>query len=100
MKWLRRSNSTGYRVTKIAWSYRIKLSVKGSFFNPEDDTYREYLRRTKELADEFQGGFVVTCDIVDFFNQIYTHRIQNLIVEACGPAFEGHGRAMENFSWA
>jgi hypothetical protein len=85
------------RNEKIAWSYRIKLSVKGSFFNPEDDTYREYLRRTKELADEFQGGFVVTCDIVDFFNQIYTHRIQNLIVEACGPAFEGHGRAMEKF---
>jgi hypothetical protein len=85
------------RDERIAWSYRIKPSVRGSFFNPEDDTWREYMRRTKQLAADFDGGFVVTCDLVDFYNQIYTHRIQNLIVEACGPAFEAHGRAMEKF---
>jgi len=89
-----------YRIPRdegIAWSYRIKPSVRGSFFNPEDNTWREYMRRTKQLAADFSGGFVVTCDLVDFYNQIYTHRIQNLIVEACGLAFEGHGRAMEKF---
>ena len=85
------------REERIAWSYRIKLSVKGSFFNHEDDSWREYVRRTKELADQFGNGFVVTCDVVDFYNQIYTHRIQNLIVEACGPAFEPHGKALERF---
>jgi hypothetical protein len=85
------------RAEKIAWSYRIKVSPKGSLFNPEDDTYSGYLRQTKEFANQFADGFVVTCDIVDFYNQIYTHRIQNLIVEACGPSFEEHGRAMEKF---
>jgi Reverse transcriptase (RNA-dependent DNA polymerase). len=85
------------RTEKIVWSYRIKPSVNGSFFNPEDETYSGYLRQTKQLADEFADGFVVTCDIVDFYNQIYTHRIQNLIVEACGPVFEAHGKAMERF---
>jgi hypothetical protein len=85
------------RDEKIAWSYRIKPSVNGSFFNPEEDTWRDYMRQTKQLAANFNGGFVVTCDLVDFYNQIYTHRIQNLIVEACGPVFEGHGKAMEKF---
>jgi Reverse transcriptase (RNA-dependent DNA polymerase) len=83
------------RDERIVWSYRIRPSVNGSFFNREDDTWREYMRRTRELSVDFAGGFVVTCDVVDFYNQIYTHRIQNLIVEACGPAFESHGKAME-----
>src|SRR4030095_2206066 len=42
---------------KIAWSYRIKPSVNGSFFNPEEDTWRDYMRQTKQLAANFDGGF-------------------------------------------
>ena len=89
-----------YRIPRekgIVWSYRIKPSVKGSFFDPEDNTWREYNRRTRELAAEFKDGYVVTCDIVDFYNQIYLHRIENLIEEACGLAYAAHGKAMENF---
>jgi hypothetical protein len=39
-----------YRIPRekgIVWSYRIKPSVKGSFFDPEDNTWREYNRRTE-----------------------------------------------------
>jgi Reverse transcriptase (RNA-dependent DNA polymerase) len=89
-----------YRIPRekgIVWSYRIKPSVKGSFFDPEDNTWREYNRKTKKLAAEFSDGYVATCDLVDFYNQIYTHRIQNLIEEACGLAYEAHGKAMEKF---
>jgi reverse transcriptase-like protein len=82
---------------RIVWSYRIKPSVTGSFFSREEDTWRGYMQQQKRLADAFAGGCVIVCDLVDFYNQIYTHRIQNLIVEACGPAFEGHGKAMERF---
>lgn len=85
------------RDEKIVWSYRIRPSVKGSFFNREEDTWRDYMRQTRHLATQFRDGFVVTCDLVDFYDQIYTHRIQNLIVEACGPSFEGQGKAMEKF---
>jgi Reverse transcriptase (RNA-dependent DNA polymerase) len=34
---------------------------------------------------------------VDFYNQIYTHRIQNLIEEAGGTAYTAHGKAIEKF---
>jgi hypothetical protein len=62
------------RQEKIVWSYRIKVSVKGSFFNREEDTWRDYMAQIRHLAAKFDGGFVVTCDFVDFYSQIYTHR--------------------------
>ena len=54
------------RQEKIVWSYRIKVSVKGSFFNREEDTWRDYMAQIRHLAAKFDGGFVVTCDFVDF----------------------------------
>jgi len=89
-----------YRIPResgIVWSYRIKLSPKGSFFDPEENTWREYNKQRRALARRFADGYVITCDFVDFYNQIYTHRIQNLIEEAGGTAYAAHGKAIEKF---
>src|SRR5437588_8345364 len=37
------------RDSQIVWSYRIKLSAKGSFFDPEENTWREYNRKRRDL---------------------------------------------------
>jgi hypothetical protein len=37
--------------------------------------------RLESLADDFEGGVVLVCDIVDFYNQIYLHRINNVLSE-------------------
>ena len=83
-----------YRIPEsesIACSYRIKPDVSGSFFDREETGWDNFTRKTELLADEYVGGYVLTCDIADFYNQIYLHRIQNVLAEA-GPA-EGEPRA-------
>lgn len=91
-----------YRVpasAQIACSYRIKPDIDGSFF-AQDNGWENYTRRTEALCGEHKTGFVVTCDFVDFYNQIYTHRVRNLIEEAGGTAYENHARVIENFLMA
>jgi hypothetical protein len=82
--------------SEIAFSYRIKPSVDGSFFASEQG-WDQFVARTKALSQHHRGGFVITCDFVDFYNQIYTHRIRNLIGEAGGRRLEAHGKVVEHF---
>jgi hypothetical protein len=91
-----------YRVpptAQIACSYRIAPDVNGSFFVKDND-WETYTSRTQALCEKYPPGFVITCDFVDFYNQIYTHRIRNLIEEAGGTSFEHHGRVIEAFLMA
>lgn len=81
----------------IACSYRIKPDLEGSFFIKSDSGWRTYLSRSEELAKKYQDGFVILADITDFYNQIYTHRIQNLIVETGKGAYDEQATAMERF---
>jgi hypothetical protein len=88
-----------YRVpatAEIAYSYRIKPDVSGSFFDPEQG-WDQFVAKTQKLAQAYRKGFVITCDFVDFYNQIYTHRVRNLIGEAGGRRFEHHGKVLERF---
>ena len=90
----------GFRIPAaegIACSYRIKPDVNGSFFSVDEDGWNTYVRRTKNLAESFSKGYVVVCDIVDFYNQINTHRIRNVLSEAAGSAFETTAKVMEEF---
>jgi Reverse transcriptase (RNA-dependent DNA polymerase) len=58
------------------FSYRIK-PTQDSFFG-SGNGYALYVERCKQLAAEH--AFVFTTDIADFYNRIYTHRINNNIV--------------------
>jgi hypothetical protein len=83
-------------VEKVACSYRIKPDLEGSFFS--DDTGWDTLRaRSGALAEKYSAGFVMVADITDFYNQIYTHRIENLIEEAGKGTFDDQARILESF---
>ena len=67
---------------KIACSYRIKPDTTGSFFLKDTNGYPDFLEKSEELATKYSSGVVLTCDIVDFYNQIYLHRVSNVLSEA------------------
>jgi hypothetical protein len=81
---------------KIVCSYRIKPDLEGSFFSG-DTGWDTYIARTNQLSDEYDQGYVIIADITDFYNQIYTHRINSLIVEAGKGAFDEQAKIIENF---
>lgn len=88
-----------YRIPEsqnIVCSYRIKPDKEGSFFSA-DKGWDIFISRTEELANEFKRGWVVVADVTDFYNQIYTHRINNLIEEAGGRKYSGQAKIIENF---
>lgn len=85
-----------YRIAeyrKISCSYRIKLSKRGSFFDPDSNGYPIFLERAAELAEDYKGGVVLSCDIVDFYNQINLNQVNNVLSEAASTA----GKVIENF---
>lgn len=88
-----------YRIPKsenIACSYRIKPDLEGSFFSA-DTGWDTFLSRLGELAKKYEPGFVMIADISDFYNQIYTHRVKNLIEEAGKGACHKQATAIERF---
>jgi hypothetical protein len=88
-----------YRIPEdrnIACSYRIKPNFEGSFFS-DDNGWDSFINKTEELATEFADGYVIIADITDFYNQIYVHRINNLIVEAGQGAYDKQAEIIEKF---
>lgn len=81
---------------KIACSYRIKPDVEGSFFASETG-WDVFMSRSEELAEKYQSGYVIVADIIDFYNQIYTHRVGNLIEEAGKGTLDKQAKIMEGF---
>jgi hypothetical protein len=81
---------------KIACSYRIKPDVGGSFFASETG-WDVFMSRSDELAKKYKSGYVIVADITDFYNQIYTHRIGNLIEEAGKGTLDKQAKIMEDF---
>ena len=88
-----------YRIPElqqVACSYRIKPDLEGSFFSAKTG-WDIFSSRSKILADNYATGYVIVGDITDFYNQIYTHRIQNLIEEAGKGSFDDNSKAIDNF---
>lgn len=88
-----------YRIPQsesIACSYRIKPDLEGSFFS-DDTGWGTYVSRSEELASRYERGSVLIADITDFYNQIYTHRLENLIEEAGKGVCDEQARAIERF---
>ena len=77
----------------IACSYRIKPDTDGSFFEKDSTGYIDFIKKAQELSDEFIEGFALVCDITDFYNQIYLHRVNN-IYEESGSSM---GQILEDF---
>lgn len=91
-----------YRIPEskgIACSYRIKPDLEGSFFS-SDTGWDTYLSRSEDLTNKYKTGFVIVADITDFYNQIYTHRVQNLIEEAGKGAYDELAKVIERFLFA
>ena len=89
-----------YRIAEsegIACSYRIAPDLNGSFFGRSEDGWSRFNERTRELAHEYSDGAVLICDFVDFYNQIYTHRLRNVIAEAGGTTLEEYTKVVEHF---
>jgi len=81
---------------KVACSYRIKPDPKGSFFS-KDTGWDIFASRTNDLTKKFENGYVIIADITDFYNQIYTHRINGLISEASKGAYDEQAQVIEDF---
>jgi hypothetical protein len=90
----------GYRIPQsegIACSYRIAPDLDGSFFDSSEDGWSKFNKRTHELTNAYADGVVLICDFVDFYNQIYSHRLRNVIAEAGGQKLDEYARVVENF---
>jgi hypothetical protein len=89
-----------YRIPEdkhIACSYRIKPSIAGSFFDKNQNGWDIFTSRTEELCKAYSDGFVISCDITDFYNQIYLHRVRNSIAEAGETKFDVYAKIVEAF---
>lgn len=62
----------------IACAYRLRVS-DGSFFS-NGNGFEKFKERSRDLSKKYQ--YVLTTDIVDFYNQIYLHRLQNAIASS------------------
>lgn len=62
----------------IACAYRIHLS-EGSFFG-NGTGFEKFKEQSRHLSKKYK--FALTTDIVDFYNQIYLHRLQNAIASS------------------
>jgi len=80
---------------KIACSYRISKEIDGTLF--KKGGWDDFKESTGVLAEKFKRGFVLECDITDFYNQIYIHRLKNIISEAGGAEYEAHGTVIHDF---
>ncbi|WP_342644721.1 RNA-directed DNA polymerase [Mucilaginibacter sp. CSA2-8R] len=69
-------------IRKIACSYRIKPDTTGSFFLKDTNGYPDFMEKAADLTAKYPSGVVLICDIVDFYNQIYLHRVNNILSEA------------------
>jgi len=80
--------------SNVACSYRITLSSQRGEFFAEGQGYEKFIERCAELSQECDH--VLTVDISDFYNQIYVHRLENVISQ-CEPAGKLVSKDLERF---
>lgn len=80
---------------RIACSYRIEIDeANGAFFKDNNNGYKDFIQKSTELASKYKYALVT--DIVDFYNQIYHHRLQNAI-QSCDPSLDSLSKDIEKF---
>lgn len=78
---------------KVACSYRIKITEEGDFFENRS-FYSDFYDKSIELANKYK--YVLKTDITDFYNQIYIHRLQN-VIETVDSSFGDISNTIEKF---
>lgn len=78
---------------KVVCSYRIDTDNEGNFFS-KGTGYKDFEVRSYELAESFE--YVLCTDITDFYNQVYHHRIQN-VIETCDTSLQQISKSIESF---
>lgn len=64
---------------KVVYSYRYQPSIDdGSLFSKENN-WTAFQKDSLEMAEDEECKFVVICDIADFYNRIYHHRLENAL---------------------
>lgn len=76
---------------EISCSYRMSPH-DGSFFSLGTG-YDSYLAQTKLHCEKYK--YILSTDISDFYNQIYSHRVRNA-VSTLGASFDGIARDVES----
>ena len=69
----------------VACSYRVDIDPKGRLFAAESG-WPEYHLRSEVLAKSGKYTHVLVADIADFYNQIYTHRVQSALEMSAIPS--------------
>jgi hypothetical protein len=77
----------------IACSYRFCPKPDGNFFI-ESNGYDVFTEKSREYCSKY--SLILLVDIVDFYNQIYLHRLQNAI-EACDKGLYDISKDIEKF---
>lgn len=68
----------------VACAYRLQIDeAQGGFFGSSTG-YQQFIERCEHLAAIH--SHVLVCDVADFYNQVYLHRLQNVISNACPDA--------------
>ncbi len=82
------------RDQNVSFSYRLDATAGGSLFALKD-SWKSYKGQSLKLANEGDFAYVLVCDIADFYNQIYVHRVQNALASLGVP--QERCNAIENF---
>jgi len=62
----------------VACSYRVDIDPTGRLFASESG-WPEYHTRSETLSKSGRYSHILVADIADFYNQIYTHRVQSAL---------------------
>lgn len=82
---------------RVSCAYRVELNHdRGRFFGTATG-YESFIERCHQLAGEYP--YVLVADIADFYNQIYIHRLQNVIATAA-PESGDYANAIEDYLMA
>ncbi|RKY04400.1 MAG: hypothetical protein DRP56_10065 [Planctomycetota bacterium] len=79
---------------KVACAYRINIQDTGKVFD-EENAWSNYHLKSSELAESGKYTHVLVADIADFYNQIYHHRVENVLESATGN--EVRSKSIEKF---
>lgn len=73
-----------YRVPasdRVVHSYRLRRDGDGQLYDP-DFGYRSFQSSARELLDRSDVNCVVVTDIADFFPRLYSHPLENALVDS------------------
>jgi len=76
----------------VACSYRIQINKKKGAFFADGSGYKGFIKKSRALSKKWP--YVLVTDITDYYNQIYIHRLQN-IIEIADASMHAYSRDIE-----